>query len=76
MFVYLKEFQCVNSSSGYVTGTGVRRFPKIEIWRKPQKNVQINFIKRMLEHSKGDSTEEKNLALRTDSGAGSAWLLL
>lgn len=53
---------------------GVLGFSKIEIKRKPQKNLQIDFIKLMLKQ-KGGSTEVREV-LRTDSGAGSAWLLL
>lgn len=45
--------------TGFVTGDGVLRFPKIEIERKPQKIFQTIFIKLMLQH-KGGGTEERH----------------
>ena len=55
-----------------LTGIGVLGFSKIEIERKHQRNFQTDFIKFRFQH-KGGGPEERKV-LRTDSGAGSAWL--
>lgn len=51
--------------TGCVTSVRILGFHKIEI-EKPQKNLQTNFIRLMIEH-KGGSTEERKV-LQTDSG--------